>query len=84
MTADLADFEAENSNPGRNSCTVARAADSLPEEDRSRYLAALARPWEGSGRIEHAAVARWLGKHGVRMSATTVGRHRSGQCSCPK
>jgi hypothetical protein len=79
---DLSEFESLNSRTGRNSCTVATAADRLPEADRALYAAALGRPYEGPDKVEHAAIARWLQKRGIGISGATIGRHRLGQCGC--
>lgn len=90
MTPDLSEFESLNSRIGRNRCTVRTAADRLSDSERDtysesdceNYLASLARPWEGEGKVEHAAISRWLRKRGVNISQQTIGRHRLGGCGC--
>ena len=81
---DLTEFESLNSRTGRNRCTVGTAADRLTDGERDLYLAALAAPYEGSGKVEHAAIARWLGKRGVGISGSTIGRHRLSGCGCSR
>jgi hypothetical protein len=79
---DLSEFESLNSRTGRNRCTVATAADRLTEAERDLYTTALARPFEGADKVEHAAIARWLQKRGIGIAGSTIGRHRLGMCGC--
>lgn len=62
-----------------NVCGVIKALQAISDdEDRELLTEWLAHP----STPEHAHVARACVSIGVKLSANTVSRHRSGQCSC--
>ena len=70
-------FEEANRRPNRERCSVAKLLDQLDPE-RSGYLRdALAAP-----HIMHSTITRVLKEWGHPVAPQTVGRHRTGTCSC--
>jgi hypothetical protein len=61
-------------------CTVARLLDELTEQDRATFLLALNDP-----DISDAALYRALENDGHTVARLpALGKHRRGQCNCPK
>ena len=58
-------------------CTVPAMLASLDDATRTDVLAAF-----DNMHVQHAAIHRALLSIGVKMSASTIGRHRKGACLC--
>lgn len=73
---------AQVTKPGP-ACSVATILEQLPPDDQNTLSSALADP-----RFSHADIARSLGDaahmgdRAVKVAASTIGRHRKGECAC--
>lgn len=70
--SDLSEFEDEP-----RMCSIARHVSEMEEEDRARFIAALA-----VERYTHAKFVERFAVRGIRVSKDTVSRHRQGKCRC--
>ena len=57
-------------------CSIGRILSELDDADRTALTTSLAGP------MMHTAIARALTSTDRRVAASTVARHRSGDCSC--
>jgi hypothetical protein len=60
-------------------CTIGTALARLPKDEAADLRAALADP-----DARHTAIARALHEIDLDIRADTVGRHRRGDCDCPR
>lgn len=67
--------ESEASTKGPQ-CSIGRILDALDDVDQSALISSL------HGSMLHTAIARALTSNDHRVSASTVARHRRGDCSC--
>lgn len=73
----LADAIASETTRKGPRCDTGRLLEQLPADQQADLLAAF------DSDVTTAAIVRALTKLGHRVP-TTVGRHRNGECSCPR
>jgi hypothetical protein len=76
-SVDLSEFEAHTGSSSGPICAVSKVLAELPEPRAEALAAAL----EGD-QYGHATIARTVAGWGLRMSPTTIGHHRRGECRC--
>ena len=76
MALSLDDFTSA-SRPSRANCSVRQILEALDAADAGVVEAALA-----DDTVAHVAIAKVLSANGHAVAQGTVGRHRSGACSC--
>lgn len=76
--ADALTYEASATRRG-TPCTMGVYLDGLDKTDRAALDGALT-----NDDVTAAAIARAITSTGTRMAAQTVGRHRAGECACPR
>lgn len=81
MSKPIADaFAVPPIDPRRTGCALGRILAGMAADDRKVVQAALG----DRHRWTHAAISRRLAAVGHDVTGNTVGRHRSGECTCPK
>jgi hypothetical protein len=74
---DLSEFFAETAKHGP-SCSMVAVIESLADEEKEKLGLALSQ-----GDIPSTAIARVVSRWtGQKIAATTVRRHRKGECGC--
>lgn len=79
MKPSLAEaLAAQDDTPRGPQCTVAILLDDLAPEDATALTDALA------STLPASAISRAVTATGHRLSQATIGRHRRGDCRCPR
>lgn len=63
-------------------CVIGSALNELPPEYKELLLEQLTSKWADGGYTDFEIAAR-MRNAGLKASPSSVGRHRSGKCSCP-
>jgi hypothetical protein len=69
-------------SPVGSPCKLAKIMASLPDQYRSALFIAVETVWSQGG-LSDADLAKLMREAGLSCSATTIGMHRRGVCTCP-
>jgi len=76
---DLSEFESYIGRNHQNRCKLGRSLDMLNDEEQELFQAALR-----ATHLTTRALEKWLSKRGLRLSESTVKKHREGSCCCER